>query len=216
MERRVKLKKCGHCSKKFKQYNSTIKWCSPSCGYQLSLSLTMKKKKSDNRKAKVKFNNNDRSYLTANISKNIQLMSRLIDSDLPCLARGNYPNQMHGGHVLSRGGNPECKWNVHNIHRQSAQSNTFHSDDRLMTEGLKNEYGIDYLEFVLSLKGKPVIKHSIPELQEIKEAVNKERLRLEKWIKQQNTPLPLKDRIIVRNKVNKAIGVYDECLCIFE
>ena len=34
-------------------------------------------------------------------------------------------NQMHAGHVYSRGSNPMLRFNLHNIHRQSAQSNHF-------------------------------------------------------------------------------------------
>jgi len=79
----------------------------------------------------------------------INLIVRLIDKGLPCLARGVNAKQMHGGHIFSRGSNRTMRYNLHNIHRQSAQSNHFQNDDGLLREGLSNEYGYEYMDFII-------------------------------------------------------------------
>ena len=58
----------------------------------------------------------------------VNAIVRTIDKDLLCLAR-NKRGQMHAGHVYARGGNATIRYNLHNIHRQSAQSNHHQNDD---------------------------------------------------------------------------------------
>lgn len=70
----------------------------------------------------------------ARLQDKINIIVRLIDKGLPCIATKRIPNQMHAGHVFSRGSNPTIRFNLHNIHRQSAQSNHFQNDDGLLRE----------------------------------------------------------------------------------
>ena len=88
------------------------------------------------------------------LQKKVQEIARLIDYGLPCLARGN-SKQIHGGHILAKGGNSNCRFNLHNIHRQGAHSNHFQNDDGVLRDGLRNEYGSQYHNFVIGLKQTP-------------------------------------------------------------
>ena len=49
---------------------------------------------------------------------------RLRDQHLPCISCGRFHNgQWHAGHFLSRGSNPELRFNEDNCHRQCAPCN---------------------------------------------------------------------------------------------
>jgi hypothetical protein len=141
----------------------------------------------------------------------IQEISRLIDKGLPCLATKAIPKQMHGGHVFARGGNSYMAMNLHNIHRQSAQSNHFQNDDGLMKEGLKNEYGEDYLEFVSNLRRTPN-----PNLNNMEYAsIYKKACKVANKLINLNQEYSLKKRIELRNEVNLELGIYDKEYCVF-
>ena len=135
----------------------------------------------------------------------VQFIARLIDKDLPCLARQKKANQFHGGHVLSKGGNPEMRFNLHNIHRQSAQSNTFYSDDALMQEGIIREYGMKYLVFIKELKGKEIPKFSNEEYHK----KYKIALKIINALKKENRTFDVEERIELRNRFNFELGIYD-------
>lgn len=205
-------RKCKICKEWFEPTYSNEYWCSPDHGYKYSLEL----KKRQNLKAKKEFNLQDSKWLKTNINKKVQELARLIDSDLPCLARGNYPKQMHGGHILSKGGNSQCKWNLHNIHRQSAQSNTFYSDDALIREKLSLEYGKEYLYFIHSFKQDQIVKFTNEELKEKYDLCLQAIKYVKDFISYQNTPLSKNFRISLRNEINLFLGFYPIEKCVFK
>jgi len=113
-----------------------------------------RKEKDKSKQAKIKVENWKKKLQTK-----VQEIARLIDHEQLCLARQIECKQAHGGHVLSKGGHAEMRFNLHNIHKQSAYSNTFKNDDGLMQEGIIREYGKEYLDFIKSL-----ISYQVPKL----------------------------------------------------
>ena len=138
---------------------------------------------------------------------------RLIDIGLPCLAKGIHANQIHAGHVYARGGNSSIKYNLHNIHRQSAQSNHYQNDDGLLREGLVKEYGYKYMDFVSELRQTPTLKYSNQDYREFTKHASKIALELKR---QGRTFSTINERIFMRNEINNQLGIYDNKYCEFE
>lgn len=205
-----KKKKCKVCKTEFDQYNSLVSWCSSKCGYELSQSKLKEKRTKEWRVEKKRLRTNVTDWKKS-LQNEINKIVRLIDKDLSCLAR-NTKGQMHAGHVYARGGNTNIRYNLHNIHRQSAQSNHFQNDDGLLREGLSSEYGQEYMEFISDLRKTPVPKYSQQEYMEMYYKARKIVLRLKK----SDINYSLKNRILLRNKINLEMGVYEEKYCIFE
>ena len=177
--------------------------------------LTNIAKKSSNKIQKEKkenYNWNDTKWLKSEINKECQKIARIIDYGQMCLVNpkensrcGIGDIQFHGGHLWTKGGHPECKWNLHNIHRQNAGSNNKGSDDVLMFEGIKKEYGVEYYEYVYNLRNKKFTMPKINELQEILKRAKKLSLQLSK----NKRIFSATERICLRNKVNEYLAVYD-------
>lgn len=141
----------------------------------------------------------------------VNVIVRLLDAGLPCLAREKHANQMHAGHVYSRGSNPSMRYNLHNIHRQSAQSNHYQSDDLKMREGLIREYGQDYMDFVDQLKQTRPIKLTQDDyIKSFNIATH-----IEKTLKKENRTYSLEERIQKRNDINIKLNIYNYDKCIF-
>lgn len=143
----------------------------------------------------------------------INQIVRLIDADLPCLARNYHPKQMHAGHVYARGGNQSMRYNLHNIHRQSAQSNHHQNDDGLLREGVVREYGQDYMDFISDLRSIPPLKFSHEEYKILYKHACETYNLLKKQNKTYNDPI---QRIEMRNAFNDALGIYDQKYCYFK
>jgi len=168
------------------------------------------KLKSFEKATKQKLKENTTNYKNK-LQTEVNKIVRLIDKDLPCLAR-NQKGQMHAGHVFARGGNQTIRYNLHNIHRQSAQSNHWQNDDGLLRDGIINEYGSAYMDFIASLRQTPQIKYSDAELKDIVLKASKIVLQLKKLDKTYN----LTERIALRNYINIELGIYDKQFCIYE
>lgn len=142
----------------------------------------------------------------------VQEIARLIDIGLPCLALGYHAGQIHGGHIFSKGSSKTISLNLHNIHRQSAQSNHSHNDDGLLREKLALEYGTDYLGFLLEMRQCDALHYNNLEYMEFYKMANEIALMLKK--KGQN--FDLEGRIKVRNEINLTLGIYPEKYCVYE
>ena len=208
----VKPKKCRNCKQTFTPKRSTLEVvCSLPCA------LSEAKKKTAERQAKERkahkqrvseFNQNDPKYVKPKIQKEIQAIARTIDSELPCLATGNF-GQIHGGHVFSKGSHPQMRYNLHNIHRQNAQSNYSHNDDGLLREKLAEEYGEEYLDKLKELRKLPPLKISMPDLYEVYRKARKLHRELKKTLKPLDKPLPKAMRIRLREEINNKLGIYE-------
>lgn len=142
----------------------------------------------------------------------IQKIARLIDIGLPCLALGYHPDQMHGGHIFSKGSNKTIALNLHNIHRQSSQSNWTHNDDGLLREKLAEEYGQEYYEFVSGLRKIPALHYTNMDYKAFYKKARKE----SKLLKQSGQNFNKKERLIMRNRINLELGIYDKEYCVFK
>lgn len=143
----------------------------------------------------------------------INLIVRLLDIGLPCLARNYHPGQMHAGHVFARGGNQYIRYNLHNIHRQSAQSNGKQNDDGLLREGLVNEYGQDYMDFISELRQTPKLEYLHHEYK----SFYKHACAIANELKRQGRIFPtIEERIFMRNEINNQLGIYDQKYCEFK
>lgn len=211
-------KKCKICKSTFIPKNNFIPVCDEiDCKTKYAMSVVEKQrlnKAKEERKEKIAEKKKMRDSITNwknELQDEINLIIRLIDRDLPCLAKGKYSNQVHAGHIFSRGSNQTIRYNCHNIHRQSAQSNHFQNEDGLLREGLVNEYGQDYMEFISALRRTPKLEYNNQEFHEFTLKARSITSKLKKADKVYN----LKQRIELRNQINLELGIYLEEYCVF-
>lgn len=139
------------------------------------------------------------------LQNKLQEIARLIDKGQPCPARGFTIYQAHGGHVFARGGNSTIALNLHNIHRQSAQSNHWQNDDLKFRKGLQNEYGEDYMRFIGELRRTPQLKYKNEDYHYFYKKASQIALKLKK----DDFAYPKQTRINLRNEINGQLGIYD-------
>lgn len=208
--KKVYPRKCLNCKEKFIPVNQNNTVCSTKCAIEYSKAAQKKKKEKEWKKEKAVLKDKTTNW-KKELQKSINKIVRLIDKDLPCLAR-NINGQIHAGHIYSVGSNQTIRFNLHNIHRQCAQSNHFQNDDGLLREGLVNEYGAEYMDFISCLRRTPKIEHNTLELKDIVLKARKIALSLSK----SDLNYSLKNRILMRNKINQELGIYPIEFCIFE
>ena len=213
-----KKRKCKVCKNSFEQYNSLISWCSPKCGFELS-QTKLKEKESRLKSLEKKQTQEKRKqlmtpskYVSVYVQPIFNEIARLLDNGLPCVARAIF-GKMDGGHYRSVANNTTIRLNLHNIHRQSVYSNRDKGGDNIeYMDGLINEYGQEYFEFVhYKLNQTPTLNLSTVEYMEIRESASKIRNKLKK----EDKTYSLTDRITLRNKINIKLGVYSKEFCIF-
>jgi hypothetical protein len=202
--------KCKICNVKFIPTTFLAKCCSVehSLEYIKIKQELIKKKALEENKKEEKVSNKIKKDKVTNwknkLQTEVQLIARQIDYSLPCLATRKL-GKMAGGHLWSKGSHPECRFNLHNIHRQCYFSNAKQSQDSLMWEGLIAEYGKDYHDMVKSFKGKPIPKLSDNEYKEAYNRSHEISKKLNRGLKIYN---PL-ERVELRDQFNKQIGIYE-------
>ncbi len=147
----------------------------------------------------------------AKLQQRLQEIARLIDIGQPCLALGYHAGQIHGGHVYSKGSNKTISLNLHNIHRQSAQSNHSHNDDGLLREKLAIEYGEGYLDFLGGMRACPALKYTNSEYMKMYRLAND----IANLLKREGKNYDVHGRIKLRNEINISLGIYPEEYCIY-
>ena len=152
-------------SAKFVSKNPLASWCSVECATKLAL------KKLDQQKVKqaqqvrkdwVEKKKVYRAELGAGKQTNdplqmvINKLVRLLDADMPCLARPTEQNfHYDSGHIFSCGSWPSLRYNLWNIHKQSVKSNRdLGGESLLMLEGLENRYGVEAVDKLKQLKSE--------------------------------------------------------------
>ena len=205
----ARLPKCRYskCGKSFKRLQPLQVVCSPSCAYKYQ----KEKRENDLKKLHKIIETKDYIDYGAKLQDKVNLIVRLIDKGLKCLARKR-GGQMHAGHVYARGGNATIRYNLHNIHRQNAQSNHHQNDDGLLREGLANEYGYNYMEFISALRQTKALDLNNMEFKALTRKASKIASELKKEDKRYN----LKERIELRNKINVKLGIYESKYCNFK
>ena len=160
------------------------------------------------RKSEMTFDNmSSDAYRSKIIQPIINEIARLIDYGQPCIASGRYNGKMAGGHFISVGSNRSVALNLHNIHIQTFESNSFKSGDEAKYRlGIIERYGKDYFEFMESLRNLKNIDLSKQRLSELKPLISQIRNDLKRNpIKR--TP---QERIALRNEINERIGIYQD------
>jgi hypothetical protein len=205
-------RKCKNCQKVFEKKQPLQYICTPVC----AINYAKKKEKVKWQKEK-KQRLIDLESLTGVQSKYIQPkvneLVRIIDNGQPCIATGNF-GKMAAGHYFHAGGHSQIRFNLHNIHIQSFQSNSFKSGDALnYRQGIIKTYGEDYIEFMESLKQTPINDHTKTFYLEL----NTKLIEVKKWLKVQvnGQMQDVSTRIQLRNEVNLLLGIYDKEYCIF-
>jgi len=217
---KTKPKKCKvkGCTNTFIQYSSFISWCSPECGYIISQSKLAEKKKIEAVRDKKETQDKRKELMTPSKYVHVYVqpifneIARLIDKDLPCVARGLF-GKMDGGHYRSVANNTTIRLNMHNIHRQSVYSNRDKGGDNIeYMDGLINEYGQEYFEFIhYKLNQTPTLNLSTKDYMEVRTLASKIRNKLKKEDKTYSLP----QRISLRNDINQEIGIYKEEFSVF-
>lgn len=209
--KRVKLYICKQCKNKYEKTNPNplVNWCSAECGAKIAMAR-LDKQKQNAKKAENKAWKDRKQGLAQELGKKgkqtndplqrvVNKIARLLDEDLPCLARPNENVQwFDGGHIFSTLAHPSIRFHLWNIHKQSVKSNRdLGGESTLMLEGIENRYGKDRREFIGSLPSLyPTLQLASHEKDE---ALKKARqvLRLIEG-----------GAILTRDEVNNLIGIY--------
>lgn len=146
------------------------------------------------------------------LQKKVNHIVRLLDKGLPCLATERIAKKYDAGHIYARGGNQSIRFNLHNIHRQSAQSNHFQNDDGLLREGIVREYGQEYMTFISELRRTPALKYSNEQYHEFYKKASEIVLKLKKEDKEYLDW----ERLAKRDIINTEIGIYDLEFCFYQ
>jgi len=165
----------------------------------------LKARKEINKKENEKKRNYDKL-----LTEKIQQIARLIDYGQPCISRGIKCLNNQAGHVLPKQRNTSAKWNLHNIHRQSKDSNYCQEDVKLR-KGIEKEYGKEYLNFIDSLKSIPPLNFTMSQKKhayEISKRVCNELIH-------DTNIYSLTDRIKIRSEINIRLQIYESSYCVF-
>lgn len=209
--KRPKLYTCKVCKTRYEKTNPNpmISWCSAECGAKLAMARLDKQKKNAV-KAETKAWKDRKQGLAQELGKKgkqtndplqmvVNKIAKLLDEDLPCLARPNENVQwFDGGHIYSTGAYPSLRYHLWNIHKQSVKSNRdLGGESTLMLEGIEKRYGKDRREFIESLPSLyPTLQLAAHEKDE---ALKKARQVLKM----------LQDgAVLTRDEVNNLIGIY--------
>ena len=215
------MPKCKICKFNFEyKYNSLEKTCrNYDCMVEYALQVAkdpknkvkaekMERLEWSNRKAEMTFENmSSDGYRSKIIQPIINEIARLIDYGQPCIASGRYNGKMAGGHFISVGSNRSVALNLHNIHIQTFESNSFRSGDEAKYRlGIVDRYGNGYFEFMESLRHLKGIDLSKQRLSELKPLIS----QIRNDLKRNPTKRTPQERIELRNEINERIGIYPD------
>lgn len=133
---------------------------------------------------------------------------RLIDYGQPCIASGVTRAKFSAGHFTSVGANRLIAMNVHNIHIQAYHSNGPQGGQPIeYLAGLREVYGYEYADFVMSLRGyRRTHKFNKSELEE----AFKVSLRIRNRLRRNKAVRPPLQRLRLRDMVNRVVGLYPD------
>lgn len=172
--------------------------------------VSISRKKSD-QEAYIK-NMSVSEYKSTYLHPKVQKIARLIDYGQNCISTLKPTKEAHGGHFIAVGANSTISINLHNIHLQSAHSNKWKGGDNFSyRQGLKQVYGIEYLDFCESLQQTPVIRLTKDDCVVLNEVLN----RIIKDLEKRPKILSAAERIQLRNEINERLAIYPERFCVF-
>jgi len=203
------MRTCKFCKIKFKpKYNSVQETCDFECAIELGKLRKEKKVKSIQRNKRSTHSHLFIKENKADLQKTINHIARLIDKGIRCIdcERTRANPCWDGGHRESRGSNPTLRYNLHNIFKQTRYCNSKSEGNKIdYNEGIIKMYGDAYFDKVdsLRLRYKTInLLHS-----EIPIAL-KEARKVLREIKKLDLEYTATQRIKLREKYNKRIGIY--------
>lgn len=200
----MKLKKCKICGTGFIR-NGTQIVCSALCG--LKYSQKQKEKAWRKKKTQLKDTLKTHSDWVKELQIEINGIVRLIDKGSVCISSLKPLNDKYdAGHRFSTGAFPSLRFHLFNIHAQSVWQNQYNSGNPDgYDHGLECIYGLDYLNEVHDLKKRfKTLKLTTPELTTAKAKAKK----IRKGLNDLNLIYTPKQRIELRKKINKELGLY--------
>ena len=205
------MPKCKICDEPFVKTRPIQPTClSSTCMYAYAIAYANKrierKKKAETKVLKEKTTNWKNKLQTK-----VQEIARLIDKGQPCLSKKTTNCRFNGGHVFAKGREKQMRFSLHNIHRQSAQSNKWENDDANFRKGIIDEYGQRYFDFIESLKQTPQPHYKEIEYMEFYQRA----CNVANYLRKLNKEYTLQERIELRNDINIEIGIYEEKYCVF-
>lgn len=167
-----KLKKCKHCEREFKQFNSLTKVCSTHCAIEHAKSVSKDVKRKEWNKTKRK--RIEALKTKQDYQKELQVIFnkfiRVRDKDKPCISC-NKPlsGKFDAGHFYSTGSYPELRFNEDNVHGQCVHCNQ-HKRGNLIEYSLNlpKRIGLERFEKLQSLANIPA-HYTKEELKGLKE-----------------------------------------------
>jgi hypothetical protein len=203
-----KKRKCKVCQTVFEPKQFLQATCDYKCAIEYSKILKANKEKLEWKKTKSDLKDKLKSISSYknDLQKEINTIIRLIDKGHGCIATGSKEGKKNAGHYIGVGANETLRFHLENIWLQSEHSNMWKSGDTLRyQDGLVSLYSKEYLERLNSLKSIKPIKLSI---EEIKEKISICR-GIIKWLKLQEKTFTNEERLYLRLKFNKEIGIYE-------
>lgn len=164
-----------------------------------------RKQKEQDQKTREKLET--KSDLEKKLQKEINKIVRLIDKGHPCISSGrNLGKNYDAGHLYSVGSNPQIRFHLFNIFAQSVHDNQWKSGNQLdYSERLEDVFGTELKSYCLSLKGMDSLHLS---KEELREKTNIAR-GIVKWLKLQDRTFTTEERITLRHRFQKEIGIYE-------
>jgi len=170
-----KLKKCKECSREFVPRSTTAKVCGMDCAILHSAKVSAKNaervanaSRTATSKAIKAAKTRGEVMKEAQAAFNAWVRARDEAAGLPCISCGSHDrNSWDAGHYRARSVAPALRFHQDNVHRQCVQCNR-HQHGNLIDFriGLVKRIGLERVEWLEGQHGP--VKHTIPELEEIK------------------------------------------------
>lgn len=209
------MPKCKHCKIKFEKKYAFQQFClsDDECikAFNESVKYAKEKQKAkqwQKEKKEIKEKLMTKSDYEKLLQKEINTIVRLIDKGFICISSGKPLNdKFDAGHFYSVGSNPSLRFNLLNIYAQSVYANQYLSGDQInFINGINENYGSGLKSIVLRLKKDyPIIKLTQEELKEKTITARS----IVKHLKMENKIYNSVQRIDLRRKFNKMIGIYN-------
>jgi hypothetical protein len=205
---------CKKCGKPFKRYKTTKSICDECIFKAIDYGKENPQKVSQTaiKQAKSAFKKEvirDTAWYLKKLQDEVNLIARLIDKDCVCISslRPMASEEIHGGHRWNTADYKAIRFNLFNIHSQSLSDNHFKSGNADgYVKGLNIMYGKEYADMVQDLPNQyNEIKHMRTDLEQFYRAAQ----GVTKFLKLENKTYTPSERIELRGKLNKMIGIFD-------
>jgi len=165
MEKKVKMRSCKECKRRFQPFLTTQSTCGPMCALQAS-----RKKRATDAKKALKARREALKSLSDHHRETQAIFNtfiRMRDEGNPCIScQRNTGAKRNAGHYLAVGSHPELRYNPDNVHSQCEKCNSWLSGNQQQYRvALLSLIGPDRLA-VLEGPHKPV-QYRVEDLKEI-------------------------------------------------